>query len=116
MIRLRLRGAPVRHKLLQFFSAMLFLMVTVAYASAQGTPTVTYPSNSAVSPHLSDLPSSNSRAGLPLKKFARRPLGAHGASNKNAADHALQNAPGRNLDVDTQPNFPGLGENGYIPG
>jgi hypothetical protein len=65
---------------------------------------------------MSDLPSGNSKGPVPLKRFARRPLGARGASNKNAADHALQNAPGRHLDVDTQPNFPGIGENGYIPG
>jgi hypothetical protein len=28
----------------------------------------------------------------------------------------LQNAPGHHLDVDTQPNFAGIGENGYVPG
>lgn len=106
----------MRHKLLQFFSAVLFLMVTVTRASAQGTPTVAYPSGSTVSPRLSDLPSSESRKGLPLKIFARRPLGARGASNNNGVDHALQSAPGPNLDVGTNPNFAGIGENGFIPG
>ena len=106
----------MRYKLLQFFSTALFLIVTVAYASAQGTPTVAYPSGSAVSPRLSDLPSSESRRSVPLKIFARRPLGARGASNNNGADHALQSAPGPNLDVDTKPNFAGIGENGFIPG
>jgi len=106
----------VKHKLLQFFSAVLFLTVTVAYASAQGTPTVAYPTGSAVSPRLSDLPSSESRRGLPLKIFARRPLGARGAGKNNGADRTLQSAPGPNLDVDTNPNFAGIGENGFIPG
>jgi hypothetical protein len=104
----------VRHKPLQIFSTLLLLVVSVAYASAQGTPTVTYPSSSAVSPHLSDLPSGNSRGPLPLKKFARPPLKRHGGNKES--DRALQTAAGRHLDVDTQPNFAGIGENGYIPG
>lgn len=104
---------------LQLLIAFGSLAMTAAYAGAQGappTPTVSSPSSFAVSPPLSDLPSSPLVDPSTLKIRARHPLPPRGvATDNNAADAALQTAAGPHLDVEQQPNFPGIGENGYLP-
>src|SRR6185437_14995486 len=99
--------------------ALLILLWTSAQVLAQSSspaPTVSYPENFAVSPPLSDI--HQAPAATTLKVRARRPVPLHGAAAgaQHASDQALQTAAGGHLAVRENPNFPGLGENGSIPG
>jgi hypothetical protein len=97
--------------------ALLILAVGATQSLAQNSPIVSYPENYAVSPRLSDIHGS-SRADTTLKIYARRPvpLNSAAAAHTNASDQALQTAAGGQLQVRENPNFPGVGENGSIPG
>jgi len=97
----------------------ILLAITAAQASAQSsapTPAVSYPESFAVSPRLSDIHEGSGPAELKVR--ARRPLPFHGAAAgaQHASDRALQTSAARRLDVRENPDFPGAGENGAIPG
>ena len=108
----------MRHiRTLHFLGTLVFLLMTAAFASAQNAPTVSYPASFAVSPSLSDIHDSRPAGPQPLKIHSRRhlpPLGT-AAGHQNAADQALQTAAGKHLEVEPQPDFPGIGFNGYLP-
>jgi hypothetical protein len=106
----------VKYRRLQILGALFFQAITLAYASAQATPNVTYPSRFGISSALSDLPTSPSRAALPLIVVPLRQLPPLSAPANNAADQALQTVAGPLLDVEAQSGFPGIGQNGWIPG
>jgi hypothetical protein len=99
--------------------AFLILALSATPTLAQSSsPTVSYPQGYAVSPRLSDIHDNPKPGSTALKVFARRPLSWHTgpAGDSNASDRALQKAAGHPLRVRENPNFPGVGENGYIPG
>src|SRR5713226_4878674 len=110
---------------IRYFARVLVLLVFAfggrVSAGAQnppGTPTVIYPSASAVSSRLSDLrESDHSQRGERKETHPHRQLPPHGSTEGNHSDHddALQTSIHRHLDVDQAPSFPGVGENGYIP-
>ncbi len=97
--------------------ALLIIAVSTTQILAQSSPTVSYPENYAVSARLSDI-HGRSRADTTLKIYVRRPVPLHSAAaeHTHASDRALQRAAGGHLRVRESPNFPGIGENGYIPG
>ena len=109
----------------RYFARVLVLVVFAfggrVSAGAQnppGTPTVIYPSASAVSSRLSDLrESDHSHRGERKETHAHRQVPPHGSGGGNHSDHddALQTSIHRHLTVNQPPSFPGVGENGYIP-
>jgi hypothetical protein len=107
---------------LRFFGALVFLLVAGGLASAQtppSAPTVSYPSNSAVSQKLSDLPNAHwaqSPQDLKIAPPAKRgrPHGA-GPGGGGSEDGALQKEKGQDVDTESKTNFRGIGGNGYIP-
>jgi hypothetical protein len=97
---------------------LVLLLTTGVFASAQNapvTPTVSQPSASAVSSRLSDLPESEGAKGEAEKEtHPHHQVPPHeSATDKN--DDARQTTVHRDLDVNRQPGFPGVGSNGYIP-
>ena len=91
----------------------LFLLLTMGvFASAQNAPvppTVSHPSASAVSSRLSDLPESEGAEGEEaIETHPHHHVPPHeSATDKN--DDALQTTIHKNLDVDRQPSFAGVG-------
>ena len=112
---------PIVRALFFFAITAVCAIATASYARAQISPptlSVTYPSTSVVSPHLSDLPQAGPAKGpLVLRIHPRKglPKRTAGPGGPNAADQALQTKAGKHLDAGAQANFPGLGENGYLP-
>ncbi len=98
--------------------ALVLLLATGGFASAQNapvSPTVSHPSASAVSSRLTDLPESEGQKGDAEKEtHSHRHVPPHeSATDKN--DDALQTTIHRDLNVNRQPSFPGVGANGFIP-
>lgn len=102
--------------------ALLLLVASGGLAAAQTAapaPAVLQPSNSAVSPRLSDLRPSHVTQMPQEQKVvpAPRPLpprrGAAGASN--AGDKALQQGQGPDVGIKPKTSFGGIGANGYLP-
>src|SRR5712691_1778638 len=98
--------------------AFVLLLPTGVFASAKNapvTPTVSHPSASAVSSRLSDLPESEGAKGEAEKEtHPHHKVPPHeSATDKN--DDARQTTIHRDLHVNRQPSFPGVGTNGFIP-
>ena len=96
------------------------LLVSAGIASAQtapSAPVVSYPSASAVSPPLSDLPNEvQTPNGIKLVPAPKRlPPRGPGPGGKVTGDEALQRQPGPTGGNHTKATFPGIGANGYVP-
>ena len=108
----------MRNRTVRLAGVLVLLLATGVFASAQNapvTPTVSHPSASAVSSRLSDLPESAGAKGEAEKEtHPHHQVPPHeSATDKN--DDARQTSIHRDLDVNRQPGFPGVGTNGYIP-
>ena len=111
-------GENMLNRTAHLTGALLLLLTMGVFASAQNAPlppTVSHPSASAVSSRLSDLPESESAEGEePKETHPHHQVPPHeSATDKN--DDALQTTIHKNLDVNQQPSFAGVGSNGYIP-
>ncbi len=111
------KWSKVMKKQALLFTLTLLFVIT-AHSLTQGAgpaPSVSYPSGFAVSPPLSSIRGSGTAGPVELKKRARRHVPSHADGAGHGADGALQTAAGKHMRVRENPNFAGIGENGYIP-
>jgi hypothetical protein len=109
-------GEEPMHKWLKIVTATLLLAASGGFVSAQiapSAPLVSYPSSTALSPALSDLPNSVQTPNPPTPQPTPPPraLPPHG----QGADGALQNFPGPSSAIQPKTKFGGIGANCCIP-
>jgi fibronectin type 3 domain-containing protein len=88
---------------------------TLFAQSSQPAPQVTYPTESGVSLHLSQLPQAASPPQTVLHPTHPLPPKPPNARTPDLPDPALQNGRGLFLGVERQTRFPGAGSTGYLP-
>ena len=106
-------------RLLFGFAALSAIPGFALGQTVSNTPSVSHPTNSAVSAPVSDLPLAHSAQGVqdlkvvpPPKPVLPRGVGPGGVPR---ADGALQHQEGPPIGVQSKTSFGGIGANGYIP-